>query len=72
MKYREAKRALTEDELASLARLAHAKTTAAYRQAAEARKLTARLLEELEIDAEESDTWEDTDANYHEEQHATA
>jgi hypothetical protein len=71
MKHRDARRALTEYELASLARLAHAKACAAYRQAADARKLTAQLLEELEGD-EESDTWRDTDANNHQDKQRSA
>lgn len=70
MKHRDATRALDEDELASLARMAHAKACAAYRQAADARKLTARLLEELEV--EESDTWRDTDANSNKKQRSAA
>lgn len=50
---------MKDEDVLALARLAHAKTTAAYRQAAEARKLTARLVDELD----HSDTEEDTDGD---------
>jgi hypothetical protein len=64
--HHDARKALDDDELASLARLAHQKASAAYRQAAEARKLTAQLCVELEV---ESDTWEETD-DKHRDSHA--